>query len=58
MNEQITGLMFKQMVLHGSAAITAHPALHIYEKYGFYEIPVDNTHHYKRVDIQFEYAAK
>ena len=23
MNEQITGLMFKQMVLHGSAAITA-----------------------------------
>ena len=23
----------------------------------FYEIPVDNTHHYKRVDIQFEYAA-
>lgn len=34
------------------------PALHIYEKYGFYEIPVDNTHHYKRVDIQFEYTAK
>ncbi|MFR5431659.1 MAG: hypothetical protein ACLTLI_10375 [Clostridia bacterium] len=34
------------------------PALHIYEKYGFYEIPIDNTHHYKRVDIQFEYTAK
>ena len=34
------------------------PALHIYEKYGFYEIPVDNTHHYKRVDIQFEYTTK
>ena len=34
------------------------PALHIYEKYGFYEIPVDNTHHYKRVDIQFEYTVK
>ena len=34
------------------------PALHIYEKYGFYEISVDNTHHYKRVDIQFEYTAK
>ena len=24
MNEQITGAVFKQMVLHGAAAITAH----------------------------------
>ena len=24
----------------------------------FMKFPVDNTHHYKRVDIQFEYTAK
>lgn len=31
------------------------PALHIYEKFGFREIPVDCTHNYQRADIQFEY---
>ncbi len=31
------------------------PALHIYEKFGFREIPVDSTHSYQRADIQFEF---
>lgn len=31
------------------------PALHIYQKFGFKEIPVDKTHSYQRGDIQFEY---
>ncbi len=29
-------------------------ALHIYEKFGFTEVPVDKTHNYSRADIQFE----
>lgn len=31
------------------------PAMRIYKKYGFREIPVDKTHNYQRADIQFEY---
>ena len=31
-------------------------ALHIYEKFGFTEVPVDKTHDYSRADIQFEYS--
>lgn len=31
-------------------------ALHIYEKFGFREVPVDDTHSYERGDIQLEYA--
>lgn len=34
------------------------PALHIYEKFGFREIPVDKTHSYQRGDIQFEYIVE
>lgn len=34
------------------------PALHIYEKFGFKEIPVDKTHNYQRADIQFEYIVE
>lgn len=34
------------------------PALHIYEKFGFKEIPVDKTHNYQRADIQFEYLVE
>lgn len=34
------------------------PALHIYKKFGFQEIPVDKTHNYQRADIQFEYVVK
>lgn len=34
------------------------PALHIYQKFGFKEIPMDNTHDYERGDIQFEYIIK
>lgn len=31
------------------------PALHIYKKFGFKEIPMDKTHNYERGDIQLEY---
>lgn len=34
------------------------PALHIYKKFGFKEIPMDNTHHYERENIQLEYLVK
>lgn len=33
-------------------------ALHIYQKFGFKEIPMDKTHNYERGDIQFEYIVK
>lgn len=34
------------------------PALHIYKKFGFKEIPMDKTHNYERGDIQLEYIVK
>lgn len=34
------------------------PALHIYNKFGFREVPLDQTHHYKRGDIQMEYIVE
>lgn len=30
-------------------------ALHIYRKFGFVEVPLDNFHNYERADIAFEY---
>lgn len=46
---------------HGAEKITLisnhilKPALHIYEKFGFKEVPVDRADEYARCDAQFEY---
>ena len=37
---------------------TLKSALHIYEKFGFKEVPIDNIHGYEREDIQMEYIVK
>lgn len=34
------------------------PALHIYKKFGFTEIPIDKTHNYERGNIQLQYIVK
>lgn len=46
----------KRLVIISNSILKS--ALHIYEKFGFKEIPVDKTHNYKRADIQFEYIVE
>lgn len=44
----------KRLVIISNSILKS--ALHIYDKFGFTEIPVDKTHNYQRADIQFEYT--
>lgn len=62
------GAVFKacmeHAVNHGAEKLTLisnhilKPALHIYEKFGFRQVPVDRGGEYERCDVQFEYIVE
>lgn len=50
---KVKSLAAKKLILYSNTMLG--PAIHLYEKYGFVEVPLENSH-YKRSDIKMELA--